>query len=718
MRSLLGALLLALAALPAGPAYAAERLWATAAFPAAVQAAVAAGELDRAEADLYWLYAVKAPERLPDGYRAPAAAARAARSPAGGLALLELRCATPILRAVRSRLDQMPPAVRREAEALLQRPASGPRGALRRAGKSVTHVLPNWIETENFSFEWGPDLTAATGQAAVDADGNGLPDVVEQWASYFETAYALARELGFTHPILDQELVPVYLGNSDPDSAIDDIGGSFLGFTAGEPGELPYIVVQGDLRVDTWLNDEGSAAGGTAWDRVEANVRGTMKIVAAHEFFHVLHFLYEPPVWNSREDDWWLEATATWFEDEVFDGVNQYYSRFDGPTGWAGTVELGLPVPLLLDDPTVDYTIRAYGAVIFAKYLAEHGGGRASQRDLFDLIRAGPEAPPGRRPLEALDAYARTLGYDGLEELYLGFAAANAGMDYEEGAHFGFPGGTVPVRKRSLDADSAADTLPDTDPARPLPVPAYLGATYLAEGGFSGGLRVGLRGTSEPGSSPWGLALRVRRAGGYAVVLGSLDPGGLPEAEVSSLGPGDEILAAVSFLGPAETPTGYATEVSGAAIPAFSLPAPVLAAPVALPGRGADRGGVRLAWAPVEGAAGYVLRWRSGPQEPLASRTLFGHPTDPQTGRVEVELRSLQAGGTYEVRVLAYGPTGAAGAEAVLPGVRAGGAPATGLAPVRVLAQDVSVPGINVPERSAGSKGIGGVECFLRALVR
>lgn len=685
-------------------------------FPERIEDAVAAGEIDRATANLYWLQAVKAPSHLPERYRSspPQGGGRAARAAVDGGGPLALRCATPILRAVQSRLDRMTPEVRGQAEALLATPPAPRAAAPRRAGKSVTHVLPNWIETENFSIEWGPELIAANGQAAVDADGNGLPDVVEQWASYFETAYALAQEMGFTHPALEEALVPVYLGNSDPDSTIDDIGGSFLGFTAGVPGELPYIVVQSDLRIDTYLNDEGSAAAGTAWDRVEANVRGTMKITAAHEFFHVLHFLFEPPVWSTQEDDWWHEATATWFEDEVFDGVNQYYSLFDGTTGWAGTVERGLPVPRLLDDPTVDYGTRAYGAAIFAKYLAEHGAGRNSQRELFELIRTG------RRPLEALDAYARQLGYASLEELFLGFAAANAGMDYEEGTHLGFLGGTVPVRKPSLDADSGTDSVPGTDPPQPLQVPRYLGATYLRESGLSGSMRVELAGSSDLGPRPWGLALRVQRSSGYAVVVGNLDPAGTPEVEVVSLTPSDQVFAAVSFLDPAGSATGYTTEASAAAPPASALSAPTLATPVSLVGRGAGLGGVRLAWAPVQGAAGYVVRWRlASPSDgAFASRTLFGNPTNPQTGRVEVELRSLRAGETYELRVFAYGTAGAAGQEAVAPGVRAGDSPGTALTPVRVLAQDVSVPGINVPERSAGSKGIGGFDCFLQAVGR
>lgn len=717
MRAPLSAAVLWLAILLLWPFAAAAGRTVPVDFPERIEKEVAAGEIDRATADLYWLQAVKAPARLPERYRAPQGdgAGRAARAQAAAArgGPLTVRCATPILRAVQSRLEEMPPELRRAAEALLAPPAPGRAPAPRRAGKGVTHVLPNWIETENFSFEWGPDLTSAAGQAAVDADGDGLPDVVEQWATYFETAYAFARSLEFTHPVLEESLVSVYLGNSDPDATIDDIGGSFLGFTSGAPGELPYVVVQSDLRTD-YVNDEGRAAEGSAWDRVEANVGGNMKIVAAHEFFHVLHFLYEPPAWNSQEDDWWLEAAATWFEDEVFDGVNQYYSLYEGPTGWAAQVERGLPVPRLLDDPTVDYETRAYGAAIFAKYVAEHGGGQASQRELFEHFQPQPGAPDGRRPLEGLDVYARERGYGGLAELFLGFAGANAGMDYEEGAHFG----AVPVRKAALDADSAVDAVTGSDPPQGLPAPAYLGATYLRESGFAGGLKVELQGTAEPEPSTWGLALRVRRGAGYAVVLGALDADGAPALQVSSAGGIGEVSAAVSFLGVGATPAGYASRASSATPASTPLPAPVLESPVPLTGRGAGLGGLRLAWAPVPGAAGYVVRWRGAAEGTFSSRTVYGNPVNPTSRRVEVELRSLRAGGVYELRVLAYDGAGTAGQEAVWAGVSAGSAPSGVMAPVTVGARDVSFSGINVPERGGGSKGIGGVDCFLRALGR
>ena len=42
-----------------------------------------------------------------------------------------------------------------------------------------------------------------------------------------------------------------------------------------------------------------------------------MHVTAAHEYFHAVQFAYD-----FFEDGWFMEATATWAEDELFDTVN------------------------------------------------------------------------------------------------------------------------------------------------------------------------------------------------------------------------------------------------------------------------------------------------------------------------------------------------------------------------------------------------------------
>ncbi len=418
-------------------------------FGARLAEMVRSGRITRPEADLYRLYAVKAAERLPPGLRAGSTPARLrgpAVAPADPVEIL--RCGTPALRAARAALAGLPPALRAEAEDLL-----GPTGDDRAAGRAAAQLSNGWA-TDNFTFEWGPDLTDEDGSSPPrDDDADGVPDVVELWADYFETSYAEEiGAMGYGHPDLDANRITVYLGNSDPSTSIDNITSGTYAFTASDE-PLSYIVVNNDL---TFVPPNGEGASGLA------KIHGAMKITAAHELFHVVHFLYEPSSWKPTEDDWWFETSATWMEDEVFDSVNDYYQYY-GPSGWTAFVADGLAVPF--DDP--HYTVRAYGGAIFAKYLSEHVGGRQSLFDVWAEIR--PEtssAAGGRRILDALDAYAADQGFaGGLGGLFLGFAAANAVMDYEEGANYG----TVPVDDETGVGTASFDDL------------GYLGARYRSE---------------------------------------------------------------------------------------------------------------------------------------------------------------------------------------------------------------------------------------------
>jgi hypothetical protein len=81
-----------------------------------------------------------------------------------------------------------------------------------------------------------------------------------------------------------------------------------------------------------------------------------MQVTAAHEFFHAVQFSYD--AW---EDPWFMEATAVWMEDVVFNNINdntQYLPY--GPLGKPGQS---------LDKPT---EFGVYGAWIFFRWLTEH----------------------------------------------------------------------------------------------------------------------------------------------------------------------------------------------------------------------------------------------------------------------------------------------------------------------------------------------------------
>ncbi len=86
----------------------------------------------------------------------------------------------------------------------------------------------------------------------------------------------------------------------------------------------------------------------------------SLKATAAHEFFHAVQFAYD-----YGEDGWWMEATATWMEERVFDSVND--NRQYLPYG-----QLGAPQRSL--DEFQNAGGAQYGNWVFFEYLSQEFG--------------------------------------------------------------------------------------------------------------------------------------------------------------------------------------------------------------------------------------------------------------------------------------------------------------------------------------------------------
>ncbi len=114
-----------------------------------------------------------------------------------------------------------------------------------------------------------------------------------------------------------------------------------------------------------------------------------MQVTAAHEYFHAVQFAYD-----AFEDSWFMEATATWAEDEIFDDINdnlQYLRR--GP--------LRRPqVPL---DKFELGGLHQYGDWIFFRYLTEQFPARR-RHACADPADVAEGRRLGRRPRHVLAA--------------------------------------------------------------------------------------------------------------------------------------------------------------------------------------------------------------------------------------------------------------------------------------------------------------------------
>jgi hypothetical protein len=89
-----------------------------------------------------------------------------------------------------------------------------------------------------------------------------------------------------------------------------------------------------------------------------------LQVTAAHEFFHAVQFAYD---W--AQDEWLMEGTAAWMEDQVYDSINdnrQYLAVSPLREPWH-SLDAGY------DDPYYGY-FPPYGSWIFWKFLSENAG--------------------------------------------------------------------------------------------------------------------------------------------------------------------------------------------------------------------------------------------------------------------------------------------------------------------------------------------------------
>ncbi len=168
-----------------------------------------------------------------------------------------------------------------------------------------------------------------------------------------------------------------------------------------------------------------------------------LQVTAAHELFHAVQFAYD-----YFEDAWFMEATATWAEDELYDDVDdnlQYLA--DSP----------LAQPAKPMDHFESLGLRQYGDWIFFRYLTETFHGRKGGlptlvREMWERVDGSKGAPDDY----SIAAVAHVLAARGtsLREVWASFADANRrpGTSYDEGAANHYPT-AKPAGTLALSAD-------------------------------------------------------------------------------------------------------------------------------------------------------------------------------------------------------------------------------------------------------------------------
>jgi hypothetical protein len=307
------------------------------------------------------------------------------------------RDATLALRDLVRVRGQLRGTAARQADRLLARPAASRRSC-----------------TDRICVHWR-DANVRQG----DDDDNDIPDYIDLVRTTVDEVHGAYVDAGYRAPRRDGTRG----GNSKTDVYIRDVGAQGLyGFCTTEKRFRP------DGPFDSWaycVLDNDYRRGQFPAQTPEEN----LQVTAAHEYFHAVQFAYD-----AFEDSWFMEATATWAEDEIYDEVDdnlQYLRR--GP--------LRRPrVPL---DKFEAGGTHQYGVWIFFRYLTERFPNGVGMPSLIRQMWQRADGSAGGRDMYSLQAVRATLAARGesFARQFARFAVANRSpaTAYEEGADNSYP---------------------------------------------------------------------------------------------------------------------------------------------------------------------------------------------------------------------------------------------------------------------------------------
>jgi hypothetical protein len=303
-------------------------------------------------------------------------------------------------------------------------------------------ALPYTHDTRHFTFHYiyTSDAAART-DPRYDADkrvnarhGAANFAYVENYATYFEASWH-----HYFEGLIRYRVPPGVSASERYHVYVYDVGSGAYGVTYTE-----LILPGGRATSSIAVRNHYRGLG----DNDDPNKeQGAMKVTAAHEFFHAIQFGH--PI--GGDWDWWMEASATFMEDEVFDAVNDYSNYLDD---WFKTPE----VPL---DQEGDN--REYGSMIFCKYLSERLGGPAVMRATLRRARRPSAVEAIDGTLRAANPRHRIASGRYADAFSSGFAVSNLLRDdpdlgYEEGRrypdiHIAHTLSSYPVATRTVSLD-------------------------------------------------------------------------------------------------------------------------------------------------------------------------------------------------------------------------------------------------------------------------
>jgi hypothetical protein len=188
-----------------------------------------------------------------------------------------------------------------------------------------------------------------------DLNGNEVPDYVERIAEYADSSYL------HYHNNLNY-IIPPNDGDAYYDIYLLGLGPTYGMTVREDPGPADWNDYSSHIRMNVnydWVQEN---------DDPEGKATGAAKITVAHEYFHAVQLAY---AFKSGRDLWWTEGNATYFEDIVFEEVNDNYGFLP--------FFFNFPDSFLID--TNSYVVtRDYADFIWSAFFAEHYG--------FDKIKS------------------------------------------------------------------------------------------------------------------------------------------------------------------------------------------------------------------------------------------------------------------------------------------------------------------------------------------
>lgn len=231
-----------------------------------------------------------------------------------------------------------------------------------------------------------------------DGNGDGVPNFVEQVLRVAERVHTVENEkLGWREPKSDGRRGG---RRGKTDVYLSQIGGELFGYAApdrgqgGKEGRIPrrlhgYLVLDNDY---------------SAFEFPGTNPLEDLQVTFAHEYNHILQFGYD-----AYQDPWFAEASATWMEDQVYNGINDYlrYVR-----RWVR----------LWETPLTTASIKEYGSAVWNQWLARRYGPEIVRKAWGGAI----DAKPGGFSVSSYERALRAAGPSDLSHDFTRFAAAVA----------------------------------------------------------------------------------------------------------------------------------------------------------------------------------------------------------------------------------------------------------------------------------------------------